>query len=396
MFTAGVANLCCLKTTVELENIFGNLYTSIEATNRNNKFGFASLRAIEQSGNDTLTQIMNVSKTRVGDSGCTDVQYSVKFIEPDCADPAAASCTDILACTDHTNANEAYLYADGDIDLCADVKWSFDLSQYDCSCENPDEEWARIFANKMHKLRAMRSVEVHTAIVAGVGSLYGDSALTSVTPLPLKLFRETSEGNAVPQPMGMFALEDEFDAQLGSLGTARTVISGSKKIAAWNYAKSIFAGNVDGADNNRVDDGGVVYDRGLKALLVGSAADEPLLAFANGAIQVVDWHSFASDKTAQLDATGAVVSYLPVQASGNLVKQTIDVGTALYGFPWFVDIKFDYRECDNVVHIHAQSRFAVAKIPQTAFCSGDTHNYCILADIVCADVVCADLCEPVA
>ena len=45
-FTAGVANLCCLKTQVELENVFDGLYPNIEAQNRRNKYGFQSLRKI--------------------------------------------------------------------------------------------------------------------------------------------------------------------------------------------------------------------------------------------------------------------------------------------------------------------------------------------------------------
>ena len=105
-----------------------------------------------------------------------------------------------------------------------------------------------------------------------------------------------------------------------------------------------------------------------------------------------DWYEFANPARADRDASGQIRSYFPNQATGSLVRRTMDVGSGVLGFPWFVDVQFYYEECENTVHVHMKNHFCVAKIPDRAFCPGDTHNYCILADAKCDVITCQDLC----
>ena len=64
----------------------------------------------------------------------------------------------------------------------------------------------------------------------------------------LQLF---TSGQAKPQPMGWHSLINEYSKQSPISGETPYVISGAEKLQAYQYASSVFSGNVDGYDPNK-------------------------------------------------------------------------------------------------------------------------------------------------
>ena len=393
-YNTSVASLCCLKAEYEMRRVHGCLYESIENTKRVNRDAIVAARAVEDSSDGTLTEIVSTFKTRPGDPTCTEARATVKYENPQkyCEDPVDAACTPFECAPGATTVDE-FFYDDVEINECVEEKFSFNLHDFDCSCESPDERYARRWVLAIYNMYAKRAKIILQAIASGAGAQYGEVDTTVTTPMQLKVWRNDATGAAVPQPLGWFDLYDEFHKQNPMCGLDPIILTSSKKIHAWAYAAQLWEGNDRGNDASKaMYNNNIFFDRGLAGVIGGGAAAEPILAFLPGAIKIADWYEFANPARADRDASGQIRSYFPNQATGSLVRRTMDVGSNVLGFPWFVDVQFYYEECENTVHVHMKNHFAVCKLPDRAFCPNDTHNYCILADAVCSTITCDDLC----
>ena len=376
------ATYCCLKTQLELENIVGNLYTSIERQGKT----WGTAAAVEQSSNGSFLSVIDKRKARPGDPGCTEVNLDVKHRIPDCG--VIDDTIHPFDCSDIAAVRETYAYDRISIDDGVSTKFSVQEDMFNCSCEFPVEELAIKLSNEVRKLYTKYNNKLLTKLAAGVGSLYQDTALTSVTPAKLKLFRETPDGVVVPQPMGLYDLVYEYNRQLPDGGSSPLLVSGSKRVGAYEFSEGVFSGNVDGKDATRKGLGNVFTDWDMPSVLTGGAASEPMISFLPGTVELLDFYTFDNpDKKVGRDGN---ISWAPVKATNELVRIKIDLGTPILGRKFVVDMEIFYKSCENKVIYTITKLFDLWQMPQGAFCAGDTHNYRLLWDVIASEYDAAD------
>lgn len=393
--TPSTADNCCLKTELTLAALAGNLYPAIRETET-----FGTLQALmEGSGRNGLEQLNTGSVTRPGDVNCTDRTVKVKYEIPRC-ETAAACTVDFAACDDVTSTPEDHGYDSFTIEECVDAQFSISLSDFDCTCAStPSEDLARKMQIALRRMKKGMNEILICKAYSAMGNYYTDAGDTPVssllTPRTLNIFNE-SNGTAVPQPLAFFSMIEELQRQ--GLGSERpTVISGTPKLRAYEFAGTIFDGNLDGADTTATRglfNGYTDYelDRVITTTCGGTTTNN-LLTLIPGSFHVAEWFTF---ETTDKQITGDRVTWAPtfVSPSGTLFRQKIDLGSALGNMPFVVDMQVRLSECQQKLVYQFKKYFDFWCIPQEAFAAecNQAHNYKTLWTVDCGPLTCADLC----
>ena len=386
--SATTATLCCLKTETELDIIAGGLYRNLQQNGRT----FGTAAAIEDNSGNTLNQVFNPRKARPDGTG--PVVADVKYMIPRCDETTDGEVT--FDCTDAANAESTYGYETVTLDQQVSEEFSIAADSYDERCEDPMGELAKELIYRTQSMRSKYNRKLTTLLAASVGGKYiadqaGDplaDVTTAVTPAKLKLFH-TVNGQSVPQPMGIYDLTYQYQRMAPDMPRTPVLINGSKALGAYAEGRRIFGGNVDGLDPNDGSPLSNVYtDWQMPDVLSGSPAANPLISFLPGSLELLEFFEF--DNPEQVLSQSGRVTWAPVQSSGTLVRQKVDIGTAVLGRPFIVDLQIRYDECTNRVHYKMRKDFGLFNIPAGAFCSGANWNYKLLWDIVCEAYDCTD------
>ena len=385
--TATTATLCCLKTEQELEKVVGGIHPHLRDIQT-----FGTYRAVLDSMREGTTESVQ-TQNGFHSKDCADREVSVKFKKLSCLE--TVDCTP-FGCDASPVPAAGYEYDKTTVDECVDYKFSISPKDFDCTCEDPNVELARHLRDAYRAIANGVNCKTAELLAAGVGlpacpdGVAGESTLT--TPINLPLFNAAGK----PQPMGAFPLLNQYE-DMGVGGIRPYMVSGSSKFAAYQMAGGVFAGNVDGFDPNRGIDFNPYRDRKIvdAVTAAGGTATNPVISWLPGAVQFLEWFEFETEYT-QIGPSGRV-TWAPVQASGTMTRQKVDIGTPFNGTPLIVDMQIRYDECDGVggrIHYHIKKCFDLWKIPQAAFNAdcNQCHNYCLLSDIVCEDVTCDTYC----
>lgn len=383
---ASVATDCCLKTEIELSRIAGGLYSSIQRNGRT----FGTAAAIEDNRGGSLTSAMNIRKAIPDGAPGTGVKVDVKYALPECGESVTAAPS--FDCTDETPSAMGYGHEEFYFDTAVGEKFTVSQGTFNGTCEDTREELARKLTYHVESMYTKYNRELATQLAAGVGSTFYEpnGVLTSVTPAPLKLHRLNSDGASVPQPQALHDLVHEYERQAPGGSRQPVLIGGTKAIGSFQTSSTLYRGNVDGLDVSNITNplGNIYMDWQLPTIVPPAVAANPIISFLPGSIELVEFWEFDNDEKSIGD-NGRIV-WAPVQASGTLTRQKVDVGTPILGRPFIVDMQIKFDECTNQVTYTMRKDFGLFKIPQAAFCPGTTWNYCLLWDSICAPYDCAD------
>lgn len=384
---ATTATDCCLKTEIELSRIAGGLYQSIQRNGRT----FGTAAAIEDNRGGSLTAATNPRKAIPDGAPGTGVKVDIKYALPDCAETATAAPG--FDCTDETPSAMGYGYEEFYFDNAVGEKFTVSQALFDNTCEDTREELARKLAYHVESMYSKYNSALTTELAASVGSTYYEPAgvLTSVTPAELKLFRLDASGASVPQPMAIYDLVHEYERQNPAGGRQPVIIGGTKALGAFQMGNDVFRGNTDGLDAGNITNPlrNIYMDWQLPTIVPPAVAANPVLSFLPGSIELVEFWEFDNDE--KMIADDGRITWAPVQASGTLIRQKVDVGTPVIGRPFVVDMQIKYDECTNQVTYTMRKDFGLFKIPQAAFCAGTTWNYNMLWNVTCDAYNCADV-----
>ena len=194
-----------------------------------------------------------------------------------------------------------------------------------------------------------------------------------------------------PQPRGMFDLSEEYSDQNPNCPEEPVILTGSRKFKAYDCDRSVFAGNKDGFDPNSscYNLGNVYYDKTVQQCLqaIDPALTDAVIGFLPGTVHIAEYYDFESELST-INPSGRSV-FAPMQNSGSVLRQKVDVGSSTIGIPFVVDLQIVYAECEGLggtVTYTWKKTFDLCKVPQGAFCS--TYNYCTLWNVDCGTVTC--------
>jgi hypothetical protein len=386
---AGIAQICCIKTEQTLEQIVGGLTPGLVETE---SFGTAAA-ILDSERNGIISKVQTESTLGKGRPTATsNRKVQVEYRIPDCT--AADNTNYAFDCTLGTPAADTYGYDDMRIEDFVSDRFSVGVALYDDNCKDPLTELANKMRDSTRKLIKSYNDKLAAKMLAAVGNYYTDAGGTPVssltTPDTLPLFSSTAP--IKPQPMAMFDVSYQYE-RMGVSDRPIYMIGGSKKFQAFMHSQRIFNGNLDGHDSSKVENINMYKDWRLDPIAAGAgiAGTERLITFVPGSVSVCHWYEFDNVAKA-VSPTGRQI-FAPVQASGTLVRQKVDLGSVFFGREFIVDMEIKYDECGNTITYTMRKDFDLWKIPQGAFSTqcNQAHNYLLMWNLDCADYVCANI-----
>lgn len=371
------SDLMCLQTERQLE--FGCLDKKGDDC-----FSFAGLAAIEDA-QDERTIITNA---RPGDPDCPDRTVDIKYLLPDCSPIDDDTCGE-LTCDDVDEVPLEYAKCALEVDMCVYEQFSLDANSYACTCYDYNEEFQEKLRRAGTKMIKKYQNKLIKALFAGVGTSYAGTA----GALTLPLFDDAAK----PQPAGLTLVQSEYSKQSPNCERDPILISGSDKLMHYLCAQRLYAGNTDGFDPNKscFQLNNMYFDRSVQKCLqeADPSLKSPVLALLPGSVRILEWYCY--DMPLYTETNSGRLSFAPVQSSGTVLKQKVDIGTGLIGRPFLVDMLMHLVECHEKgykVIVKMRKDFGFFKIPQDKFCPDATYNYCTLWDIACQTMDCDALC----
>lgn len=372
----------CLKIEAELDNMNAGIYPQI--VNQDQTYG-AAAAAHDHSGMG-MTEILSMLNTAPNG---TNVRVDVKYREPVCGEGTDPDLD--FSCDRTAAANASQAFESDTFTLGRKVSDAFTIkaSDFDASCETPEQQFAMNYANRARQLYRRYNAGITAAFGAGVGSDYTSAIDTAVNPLDLKLvYTNPEHGTFMPQPAAVTDIYNQYE-RMGFVGTSPIVLSGARAVRSFVQAGQLFAGNDWGFDPNRVEVTSNIYqDYQLATAIDPLVADNPVITLMPGTFELV--HFYEYDTEYRNTANGRV-SWAPVQASGRVVRQKVDLGPAIgINRPFIVDQQLIYDEVCNSVEVMWILRYDIWNMPQGAFCDGDSYNGKLLWNVVNAAYTGAD------
>ena len=357
----------------------------------------------ENASFDALRCILNASDqsevnfkvNAVGDPDCPDLKADLRYEIPVC-EVKPKDCF-AMDCKVPEEVCIEYGYDQPTINDCVNEAFSFDFEKFKCDfkCFDPNAEYTKVWRRHVLSLMKQYQTKAIVKIAQGAGSFHPEGAYagadSTLSPGNLPLW--TLGTPSVPQPMAFGLIADEYKRQ--GCDDNVYVLTSSRKVSMFEYAKTICKDDNGCFNPNNVDDNGLTYclDTTVPIDLRNNgitAAADPIITFCGGAFKILEWNCYADEAIASRDGEPLMHE---ARVLGRAFKQTVDVGSIFFGVPFVVDLLIYMPEdCKNKVMIKMQKRFDLYKLPKEAMC-GD-YNKCLIWDAICADWDCNYMCPP--
>ena len=348
------------------------------------RFSFQAVRGILDNLDDTLLTSNAANQSRPGDASCPDRTVYMRYLKPDCDPIADTACTVGWDCDTTAETELEYETDPVTVDDCIEESFTVKVESFQCQCEtDPITELQEKIKRHARRLAFKYQKKLVEKMHAGVGTHYDGTTTTA----PLNIY----DDNFKPQPRGMFHLQNEYSKQNPNCAEQPILITGSEKFNSYNCDASVFRGNLDGFDPNMscYNLGNVYFDRQVQQdlLAIDPALTDGVIAFLPGTYTIAEYYDFESTQT-MINPAGRSI-FAPMQNSGSVLRQKVDIGSSTLGFPLVVDMQIVYKECEGLggtVTYRMKKTFDLCQIPQGAFCS--TYNYSTLWNVECGTVTC--------
>lgn len=348
------------------------------------RYSFQAVRAILGSQDEQMIYSNAANQNRPGDPDCPERTVYLKYLKPDCDPIGDMDCTDGWDCATGVETKLEYERVALTVDDCVGDSFTVKTESFRCDCDSdPITELQEKLRRSVRKGMAAFQKKLITKLHAGVGTSYDGVA----GAIPLYLYDDENK----PQPKGLFSLENEYSKQNPNCPEQPLLLTGSDKFKAYQFDSNVYRGNVDGFDPSAssYNLNNIYFDRTVQQCLetIDPALTNGVISFLPGTVHVAEYYDFESAYSAVNPSGRSIFS--PMQSSGSVLRQKVDVGTPTIGIPFVVDLQVIYNECEGLggtVTYTWKKSFDLCKIPQTAFCS--TYNYCNLWNVDCGTIVC--------
>ncbi len=336
---AGIAPLqLCHTLELELQKIAGCLYDNIEV-GRNT---YKAAEAIERHTRTDLTEILQGMSVRPNDPDCSTVNVTVKYRKPEC-DVKSLTCDEVnFTCETAVSQSEEYESCQVTMNECVADQFSVSADAFNCDCTSTvNQEVAIKLANSVRRGYAQYSKILGEKIVAGAGKSYDGEDF-----LKLKLFCEDLKGKLELQPQGTYAIKQEYMKQSPNCAENPVIITGSEKVAAYDYMASngVYNGTNTPGANARPLPNNIYFDPAIASALGSTPTGcDGAVSFLPGSVSLLEWFCFDNPNFAA--TPGGRVAWAPQFVGTRIVKQKVDVGTSVLGVPFVVDLMIIYDEC---------------------------------------------------
>ena len=340
----------CLKIQHNLENVAGNIPTSIDA--------LGTMKAIKSAENTAGFEKIATTTT----DGKT-YSASVKFKQGKCYEPNETELDVCVADSEATNPNKEFSVT---VDEVSSVKVTLNAQDYRTLCESLGERKSFEITQAVEALKKKVNLGILTKIATSLDNYFdGDaSTLGSGTEKVLKLFDATGK----PNTMGFFQLKQMYNKK--GYGDKMPIIVGGDPLDAWKFAQAQFAGNADKAfDVSRISGMSTFTDYNIDN--VAGDGDQHLISWIPGHLQMLEAYKY-------------VGAYEVMRQEGIRTTMTMD------GFTF--DFALSDPFCsDGVVTMVLSKKWDLFKVPATAFSSCGAQETALGWQASCAAVACSDL-----
>lgn len=261
------ARKACLVQEKILSEIAGGVYPAdLE------KETFGIVNAVKDSVK--VAGVGRVDTDKLKDKPITDgaQRLEIRYMVKRCLD---SQTPNLNPCTDGENGLNPWKYAYPTMNAPLYYEFTLSMGDFRSLCEGRTEHFRMLQREAYLSLMRQMGARYASQMIAEVGKYFHPSDCTlavdsAAAPKTLSLLDSTFK----PQPMGLFPLFQEYK-RAGI--TERPFVVGGDHLDAWNFSRTIFAGNTEGYDPNRVRN-----DRAYADYQVDQA-------FADGAFHLLSW-----------------------------------------------------------------------------------------------------------
>jgi len=384
----------CLKTEELLRGVSGQI------TPENIRVRpLGTFHAIQDSMSEGIVginQLLQGKQIPKATTNAGDRVVQLEYWKPDCGAVAQCSAIDFDDCADVSDAVNTYAYDQFYPDECVGGVFSFDPDNYTVNCIDTVVDFRRKLEQEVRKMMKAENDVLVAKLAAACGNyaaLSGAATVSSLlNPKTLNLLSATAPVN--PQPLAWYPLHREYE-DMGVADRTPYVVGGSLYFRSFNWSNDvgIFSGNVDGMDPNKQVDLNGYTDRRFDTTLNAVAGSDRMISFLAGSVANINWFKYETPMLqSALGALGSTRNvYGPLQNSGTIVRQKVDVGSAIFGTPYEVDMFIEYKECTNKINVRMKRYYDLWTIPDDAFVAAcdQNHNYLLLWSTGSADLTAA-------
>ena len=396
--TGSVLELC-LKTEELLRGVSGQITPE---NIRVRPLGtFHAIQDSMREGIVGINQLLMGKQIAKSTTNAADRIVQLNYWKPDCGAVAQCSAIDFDDCENVSDAVNTYAVDQFYPSSCVAGAFAIDPDNYTVTCTDTVLDFRRKLEQEVRKMMKSENDILAAQLAAAVGnyaSLSGAATVDSAAnPKTLNLLSDTAPVH--PQPLAWYPLHREYE-DMGITDRTPYVVGGSLYFRSFNWANDvgIFAGNVDGWDPNKQISLNGYVDRRFDTTLTaaGVAGQDRIISFVAGSVANINWFKY---ETPMLESAIAAIGsertvYAPLQNSGTIVRQKVDVGSVLFGSPYEVDMFIQYNECTNKINVRMKRYYDLWHIPDDAFVAAcdQAHNYLLLwstdsGDLSAANVV---------
>jgi hypothetical protein len=153
-------------------------------------------------------------------------------------------------CTDGENGLNPWKYAYPTMSAPVYHEFTIDMGAFRGLCEGRPEHVRMLMGEAYESIMRQMNARFASQIIANLGNYFHPSDCTlavdsAAAPYTLNMF----DTNMNPNPMGLFPLFQQYKRM--GIGE-RPFVVGGDHLDAWNFSRSIFAGNTEGHDPNKV------------------------------------------------------------------------------------------------------------------------------------------------
>lgn len=390
-----------VKTVQALESVVGGAHPNAVQTEQ-----YGTARAIEQSS--ALSGIKVNTSGDARPTGSSNREVVVEYVKRNF--PTADGGRYDWTCNDPAATPETKGFDKTTVEEVCRRTWSVAPRQYDdLSYQEVTEDIVeKMYTNVLSAYRQYNN-RLAEKMMAAAGNYFLETTSPAGTPVSsltnpqdLKIF--TAEAVTKPQPLGLHQAMFQYK-RMGVEELPIYMVGGNSKWDAYMEAMNLFAGSFEEGRDGRKSSFNARGFTDYYIDLYGNENDiggvtdlNRLITFVPGTFKALDWYELMNPLKKTIVSEGSTIGqvFAPLQSSPTLYRGVMDLGTAILGTPFLMDVEIRLVECDGPggkVVYNIQKDYDLWVIPQDAFNTSynQYHNYCLQWNLTGANLAFADL-----
>jgi hypothetical protein len=274
------ARKACMMQEKMLADVVGGAYPALVDPNT-----YGMVKAIKDSVSTPGVGKIDTASLKDKPIENSAQRVEIRYMAKRCNDTQTPN---LNPCTDGENGLNPWIYAYPTMSAPIYHEFTIDMAAFRALCEGRPEHLRIAMAEAYESLMRQMNARYISQVVANMGNYFHPSDCelavdSAAAPYTLGLFDTAMN----PQPMGLFQLFQQYK-RMGL--SERPFIVGGDHLDAWNFSRSIYAGNTEGFDPNKVRNDRAYADYQLDQIIADG--DMHAISFAPGAIHPIDFFKY--------------------------------------------------------------------------------------------------------